>query len=276
MLRKLEQINAGPFMRGNVLHKRVVLVSDPAAVQTLLARSGEGAVPKKAAEYVSFDLATGMHGHHRWVAWPWPREQWRAQQRRSPAPTAQRASSGPSAGCSLLASSCLLLPFPALPCSILTEQVEERWVAVRKALSPAYGTAAIRANFSYVLRTYQTMCTRIASAIERSSGGNAAGEAVMAGGKGCGSDDAAAASLTADPDADFIAVVHSPAAAADGMASGLGAQAEGSAGGLCWQQLEGCAGSSWRAVPGRRGAPRGCPHLLLPASLRCSLAWLEA
>lgn len=56
-------------------------------------------------------------------------------------------------------------------------------MVMRKALSPAYGTAAIRANYGYVLRTYQTMCIRIAEAIARGSGGGggAAGGPALAG-----------------------------------------------------------------------------------------------
>jgi hypothetical protein len=66
MLRQLEGLGAGgAFMRGAILHKRVLVVGDPAAAAALLARGGAGAAPRKTPEYASFDLATGMHGHHR-------------------------------------------------------------------------------------------------------------------------------------------------------------------------------------------------------------------
>jgi hypothetical protein len=129
------------------------------------------------------------------------------------------------------------LPIPPAPppCSILTEQVEERWVAVRKALSPAYGTAAIRANYGHVLRAYQTMGTRIATAIQRSGmgsgsggggGGGAAGgggggvagvgRAAVAGSSGSASDDDVGSSSSLS--SHVSSVVSAPEAAAGGMA----------------------------------------------------------
>ncbi|KAF8064556.1 CYP3A10 [Scenedesmus sp. PABB004] len=51
--------------------------------------------------------------------------------------------------------------------SILTEQNEEMWVAVRKALSPAYTPAANRENYAAALKAYGDVGRRIAAAIRK-------------------------------------------------------------------------------------------------------------
>eukprot|EP00775_Hariotina_reticulata_P005921 gene5921-6161_t len=51
--------------------------------------------------------------------------------------------------------------------SILTEQNEEMWVAVRKALSPAYTPAANKQNYNAVLKSYGDVGRRIAAAIKK-------------------------------------------------------------------------------------------------------------
>lgn len=114
LLKYVEGAKAGPFVRTRAAHKRVLIVADPAAAAEVFSRSGANAVHRKVPEYASFDIATGLHGHH----------------------------------------------------SILTEQDEPRWIAVRKALAPAYGTAAIRDNWPYIVNTYRTMGLRIAAVID--------------------------------------------------------------------------------------------------------------
>eukprot|EP00879_Flechtneria_rotunda_P010069 GHRR01010527.1.p1 GENE.GHRR01010527.1~~GHRR01010527.1.p1 ORF type:complete len:556 (+),score=158.24 GHRR01010527.1:303-1970(+) len=53
--------------------------------------------------------------------------------------------------------------------SILTEQDESMWLAVRKALSPAYTPAAVRANYLAVLKSYGDVAHRISASICTSS-----------------------------------------------------------------------------------------------------------
>ncbi|KAI8469292.1 MAG: cytochrome P450 [Monoraphidium minutum] len=94
--------------------------------------------------------------------------------------------------------------------SILTEQDEPRWVAVRKALAPAYGAAAIRENWPWIVDAYRTMGRRIAAAVDAAA---AERKAAAAGGNGA----ANAGGAPADVHIDHLALAASVQLQVEGL-----------------------------------------------------------
>ncbi|GBF90489.1 hypothetical protein Rsub_03485 [Raphidocelis subcapitata] len=143
--------------------------------------------------------------------------------------------------------------------SILTEQDEERWVAVRKALAPAYGAAAIRDNWPHIVNSYRTMAARIAAAIETAAAETAADEdgAAEAAAAAAAAEGAAAkpAARPARPVGTATAGGGSDtdesSSGAEGAAAGGGARREGGGGGGA------AAVAGVKASGRRRGGPAG-------------------